>query len=467
MASALDKEAFAKVVLPFVDTHCLECHDSLVSEGGIDLEPFLSLDDLLAQREPWEKVLKQMRAGAMPPDEKPRPDAETEQKLIAWLEEALSWVDPTKPADPGKVTVRRLNKDEYNRTIGDLFGITLTPADDFPDDDVGYGFDNIGDVLSISPLRMEQYLNAAERITRNLFYRPDELPLDHTSTVAHYDKHDRKKIRNGSDRGLELIPGGQVSLPFHFPVPGEYEILVQAWGVEKPEPQNKSNNERWLDTEEAYEFDPTAPPVGAGEVFIGEQNVGRFEAREGNATVARKRVHRIRFDAPAGNHRVYFRHAFVSGLDPAKREVYLQDPPLAPRIGMRNISLRGPLGPGQAELSAMHRRVLEATPETASEVIGDVARQAFRRPLVEAETDSLVRFVAAQTEAGHEFSEALELGLQAILVSPHFLYRLEWLADPESERLIAPLGDHALASRLSYFIWGTMPDEELRRIAAG
>jgi len=462
---ALEKDAFHEQLLPFVDAHCIDCHDSRVSEGGIDLEPFLTLDELLAEREPWEKVLKQLRAGAMPPDGEPRPDGDAEQKVIAWLEEALHWVDPSKPADPGRVTVRRLNKDEYNRTIGDLFGITLTPADEFPDDNVGYGFDNIGDVLSVSPLRMEQYLNAAESITRNLFYRPDELPLDHTSTVAHYDKHDRKKIRNGSDRGLELIPGGQVSLPFHFPVPGEYEIVVQAWGVETPDPENKGNNERWLDTEKDYAFDPNAPAVGAGEVFIGERKVGRFEAKEGNATVARERIHRIRFDVPAGKHRVYFRHAFVSGIDPQKRDIYLEDPPRAPRVGLRNISLRGPIGPGTAELSPIHQRILEATPETSSSLIRDIASQAFRRPLTDEESDSLARFVEAQQEAGYEFSQALELGLQAVLVSPHFLYRLEWLADPESEGLIAPVGDHALASRLSYFLWGTMPDEELRRLA--
>lgn len=461
----LDRDVFAKTILPFLDAHCLECHDSLQTEGGIDLEPFLTAEHVLAERAPWEKVLKQLRARAMPPDDEPRPDAAAQAAVVAWLEQALIYVDPDAPVDPGRVTVRRLNREEYNRTIRDLFGVTLTPADEFPDDDVGYGFDNIGDVLSISPLRMEQYLKAAESVSQNLFYRPDVLPLDHSSTVAHYDKHDGRKIRNASDRGLEMIPGGQVSLPFDFAVPGEYEIVVQAWGVEKPDPDNKGENERWLDTRDTADFDPDAPPVAAGEVFLGERKVGRFEAREGNATVARQRQHRIRFAAPAGRHRVFFRHDFVTGLDAEKRAAYLADPPRAPRIGIRDISLRGPLGPGQAELSSMHRRILDATPDTAPELLGELARQAFRRPLTAEEQEALVSFMEARLAAGHEFSEALELGIQAILVSPHFLYRLEWLADPESEDFIAPVGDHALASRLSYFLWSSMPDEELRRLA--
>ncbi len=465
-AVALDREAFEKIVIPFVDTHCLECHDSLESEGGIDLEPFLTADDVLADRHGWHKVLKQLQARAMPPDGEPRPGDTEQEEVIAWLTEALIYVDPSMPIDPGRVTARRLNKGEYNRTIRDLFGIMLTPADEFPDDNVGYGFDNIGDVLSISPLRMEQYLNAAETVTRNLFYRPDELPLDHTSTVAHYDKHDRKKIRNTSDRGLEMIPGGQVSLPFHFPIPGEYEVLVQAWGVEKPDnPESKGNNERWLDTDKTYDFDPKAPPVAAGEVFLGDRNVGRFEAKEGNATVARDRIHRVRFDAPAGMHRVSLRHDFVSHLKEEKRQAHLQDPALAPRIGIRNISLRGPLRRGTAELAPLHHRLLEATPKTVDALLEDLARQAFRRPPTDEELAGLTGFLESRIAEGHDFSAALELAVQAILVSPHFLYRLEWVDAGLESEVITPVGDHALASRLSYFLWGSMPDEELLTLA--
>lgn len=464
-ASSLDREVFEGRVLPFVENHCLECHDALESEGGIDLEPFFTIEEVLGERDTWTKVLKQLRAAAMPPDGEPRPGAAEQEEVIAWLEEALIYVDPDRPVDPGRVTARRLNKDEYNRTIRDLFGITLTPADEFPDDDVGYGFDNIGDVLSISPLRMEQYLKAAETVTRNLFYRPDELPLDHTSTVAHYDKHDRKKIRNSSDRGLEMIPGGQVSLPFNFPVAGEYEILVQAWGVEKPDPENKGNNERWLDVDSYSEMDAKAPPVAAGEVFLGDRSVGRFQAPEGNATVARKNWYRIRFDTPPGRHRVFFRHDFVGGTSPKQRAEHLADPARAPRIGIRNITLRGPIGPGEAPLSPLHHRILDATPADAEGLLREVARRAFRRPVTDEELSSLTNFVSSRTTSSADFSEALELGLQAILLSPHFLYRLEWLGDPEATDFITPVGDHALASRLSYFLWSSMPDEELRQLA--
>lgn len=155
-AESFNPKQFDTLVSPFVKKHCVSCHNAEEVEGGLDLSAFKKADDLLAQRKPWQRVVRQLKAGAMPPEGQPRPDEKQLKEVIAWLEQALVYVDPLKPVDPGRVTVRRLNRTEYNSTIRDLFGVSMPLANEFPADDLGYGFDNIGDVLSVSPLRMEQ-----------------------------------------------------------------------------------------------------------------------------------------------------------------------------------------------------------------------------------------------------------------------------------------------------------------------
>lgn len=456
-----DAAGFADRVVPLVKGHCLDCHDAATREGGLDLERFATVDDLWRDRDTWTKVMKQLRARAMPPDGSEPPAAEDREAVVAWLEQAVTYIDPSKPADPGRVTARRLNSREYDLTVRDLLGVELETAESFPDDDVGYGFDTIGDVLSVSPLRMELYLNSAEIITSNLFYRPDAPPLDVEIPSMHFENIPQSF--NPTDRGRELGPGYRLQLPIEFPVPGTYEVVVQAWGVEKP--RELVGDELWLE-QEGGSWDPDGPKVSAARVSLAGKEVGFFEVVEGNATLAREMRSTISFDARSGRQLLVIEHAFPRHFTPEEIAAHRKKVRQAPRTGVRAVTIRGPFGPGKAPLHPLHKRLLEARPDGLEPLLRDLLGRAYRRPAAADEVAALKAFVETKVRQGQAFDRALELGVQAVLVSPQFLYRLEWLGGEAGDGLIVPLGDDALASRLSYFLWGSMPDDELVELAA-
>lgn len=468
-AEPFREKEFEQKVLPMVERYCMDCHDAATAEGDFDLEPFLTRGAMLANRKPWEKVLKQLKADAMPPDGKKRPEAAEREAAVAWLERALTHVDTSKPVPPGRVTARRLNRTEYNHTIRDLFGVSLKLADEFVEDDVGYGFDNIGDVLSISPLRMEQYLNAAEQLTAILFGKTESPPYDEFSEAVFFKFN--KGPRNQSDRGWELVPGAETWLDFELPAPGEYEIKLYAWGVEKPEEKDRSNNERWL--EKDYPLDPKARPVVEATLLCDDQLIGHVPVQPGNGTTASRQVHTLRFTAQAGVHTIRVHHRFPREFTPEQIAAHLEKPLLAPRLGVRRVALRGPLTFGAATLAPAHEAMLRIRPgdglsevQAAEKILRAIGDRAFRRPLKTDELSDLLRFVETRRKAGDDFERAIELAVQTLLVSPKFLFRLDNVELRAGEGDIAPLGDHAMASRLSFFLWASMPDDELLALAA-
>ena len=470
-AETFQLDGFERQVLPFVKQHCVACHNAKEAEGELDLARFGKVDDLLGNRKTWQKVVRQLKAGAMPPDGETRPMEQDAQAVIGWLEQVLVYVDPKQPVDPGRVTVRRLNRTEYDNTIRDLFGVSLHLADEFPEDDVGYGFDNIGDVLSISPLRMEQYLNAAERLTAVLLRKTEQLPYDEFTEGVFFKF--TKKPRNPSDRGWELIPESENYLDFEFPAPGEYEIRIHAWGVEKPEEKDRGNNERWLEAEAAVKLDPQAKAPVEATLLCDDQVIGHVPVLPGNGTTALKQIYRLRFTTQAGTHTIRVRHRFPRDMSREQIAAHLERPLLAPRLGLRRVGLRGPFQVGDAKLTVAHQALLRVRPnestsayDAARTALRTIADRAWRRPATDAELNELCEFVLTQASQGRTFEEALELGVHAILVSPRFLFRLENDRQPDDIPVIAPVNDYALASRLSYFLWASMPDDELFALAA-
>lgn len=460
---------FDKKVLPLVQRYCIRCHDTDTAEGTVDFEPFLTPTAMLANRKPWEKALKQLKADAMPPDGKKRPTEAEREAAIAWLEQALIHVDPSKPVPPGRVTARRLNRTEYNNTIRDLFGVSLKLADDFAGDDVGYGFDNIGDVLSISPLRMEQYLIAAEQLTSVLLGKTESPPYDDFSEGVFFKFN--QGPRNQSDRGWELIPGTETWLDFELPAPGEYEIKLYAWGVANPQEKDRSNNERWLETD--YPLDPKAPPVVEATLLCDDQLIDHVPVQPGNGTTASRQVHTRRFTAQAGMHTIRVNHRFPREFTPDQIAAQQVNPLLAPRLGVRRVALRGPLQFGAAKLAPAHEALLKIRPAgdltemaAAERILHAIGDRAFRRPLKADELKDLLRFFDTQRKAGHDFERSIELSVHTILVSPKFLLRLDNVDLPHGKDDIAPLGDYALASRLSYFLTASTPDDTLLELAA-
>jgi hypothetical protein len=161
---------FEKSKKEFFTSNCYMCHSADLKSGGLDLEQYQMAEDIIKSRDTWERVLVKLRTGEMPPKEMPRPKAAELQSVIQWIEHELELADRRAKPDPGRVTARRLNRAEYNNTIRDLLSVDFAPAEGFPQDDSGYGFDNIGDVLSVSPVLMEKYLTASERIARTALF---------------------------------------------------------------------------------------------------------------------------------------------------------------------------------------------------------------------------------------------------------------------------------------------------------
>jgi mono/diheme cytochrome c family protein len=291
-AKPAEKISFTKEIAPLLKEYCIRCHGGRRPRAGLALDVYKDDAAALKDRSVWEQVAKNVHSQNMPPEGKPHPSSDQIKLLTQWFTTTFPDNDCTGKKDPGRVTIRRLNRTEYNNTIRDLVGIDFRPAQDFPADDVGYGFDNIGDVLSLPPLLMEKYLAAAEKIVREIMATPAV----------------RKRILS-------------------------------------PWPDSKNEE------------------------------------------------------------------------------------------------------------------------ECARKIIDSFGRKAYRRPIFPGEMDRLLQFVRLARSQKDGFDKGMELVLEAILTSPHFLFRIETDRAPGNPFLPHPVTDYELATRLSYFLWSSMPDEELFSLA--
>ena len=418
--------AFEVSVAPYLKKNCVMCHNSRQQEGGVNLLQIKTAADLTAQRSMLETVLHKIETGEMPPAPLPKPPAAQSRQVVQWLEQHFAAIDRKVKPDPGRVTSRRLNRMEYNNTIRDLLGIEFRPADDFPADDSGYGFDNIGDVLSLSPVLMEKYLNAAEQIARKAI---NTEPLPKPAKVA---------FGAGRMKGRHA---NYLEITHNFPSAGNYEIQGFVTGVKAGGPEWKTNLR--------FSVDATAP------VEI-ETIMGTDRPR--NTThklfVAMPGVHKVR---------VEFDGALISNAaDEVNDKTINQFQMLMDRL-----EIRGPYDPVRTIPESQKRLLtcLEADPGCARLVLAKLARRAWRRPLVASETDALMKIVELARKEGDSFEQSIQAGMQAVLVSPHFLFRIEKSDGKLDADGLEILSDLDLASRLSYFLWSSMPDETLLTLA--
>lgn len=361
----------------------------------------------------------------MPPDGSPKPSATLRSAFVASAEQMLAVSCDLK--DPGRVTLRRLNREEYDNTVRDLIGLDLRPADDFPSDDVGYGFDNIGDVLSISPLLMEKYISAAEMISEKAIEVPKP-PI----TIAGSDLPDAKAA-GSNDRGEKvLFSNTVVEFKATLPKAGMYRLRVKAYG-EQAGPQ---------------------PPAMAL----------RFEGKEVQLfdVVAKKDRPEI-YEVPikGGKGENVFGISYLNDFYDAKQPAGQRDRNLV----IQRVEIVGPDAGGEG-ISAAHLRIIPETPTkerrtvVARQIFTKFATRAFRRPATADEVDRLMKVYAFAEKTGEPFERGIQLGVQAVLVSPNFLFRVE--TDPPTKKNAAKtLNDYELASRLSYFLWSSMPDQAL------
>ena len=437
---AAKKPEYAVVVAPIVTKYCGKCHGGDEPEAGISFARYPDEASMLKDRRTWERSFEMISGGSMPPADSPQPTAEEKARLMDYLEGALYRIDCTQISDPGRVTIRRLNRAEYNNTIRDLLGVASQPAENFPSDDVGYGFDNIGDVLSLPPLLMEKYLDAAEKIAAEaiLVTDPGKPPV---KTFANQEIRRSKAAHSHGDDGIILVSVGEISAEMDFPNSGEYVIRTQA--AETPGGTEHARMEYRLDGKAIKVFD--------------------VQARD-----AQPQACEFRFKTSKGKHRVAV--AFLNDFyDEKAKDKNKRDRNLI----VRDLEIVGPLDVAPSEFPESHKRLLAVLPvsgksarDAARENLEPFLRRAFRRPPTVAEVDKYVEFVARAVSNGESFAFGMRIAVTAVLVSPHFLYRIETDKNPNDPGEKHALNDYELASRLSYFLWSSMPDDQLLTQAA-
>jgi mono/diheme cytochrome c family protein len=410
--------SFDKTVEPFLQANCFLCHSEKTHTADLNLQVFRSPADVLQKRELWERVEIKLKTGEMPPKGLPRPDPRQLQAVTDWIENEFARADRKLKPDPGHVTAHRLNRFEYNNTIHDLLAVDFQPADDFPADDSGYGFDNIGDVLSLSPLLMEKYLAAAEKIARAAIAAD---PLPKPSLV---------KLKRAADSKAPSF-----SAVYTFAVEGDYEIRTQIGGRRDPAKAVLSLDGK---PQESFELDldPRIPRLADFKLHI-----ARGE-------------HKLSVQLAAG--------------DSPPIKVDLKDP--TPSVN--SIELRGPYRPVAPPPPESHKRIFvcghasgQHTASCARQDLREIARRAWRRPVSDTEVEGLARFVAMAQQNGDSFEQGMRVALEVVLVSPHFLFRIERDPEPVNPGKTYRVGEFELASRLSYFLWSSLPDDELFRLA--
>jgi mono/diheme cytochrome c family protein len=454
-------DAFVSGIVPLLDRYCFACHGGGKHKGDVRLDGWKDQGSAVADRQTWERVLQKVQAREMPPEDRRQPSSRERARVVAWIETQVLHCDCKRP-DPGRVTVRRLNRVEYNHTVRDLLGVDFRPADDFPVDDSGYGFDTIGDALSVPPVLIEKYLVAARRII-DLAFGPGEVWMPQTNRypVDLLEVGYNAKQRGDGWAALNSIEEDDVAVREDAPRGGEFMVRVKAYA------RQESARPMLLT------FMLGATPVHMVEV-------------ETNA--AAPRVYEARLAAPPGRPRL---RAVVrrlkDGLSEAEALKWKSGVQQKGAVLVEYMEVLGPLPPTDSSKatqtpSRQWRLPPEGAREQAAEFLRRFASRAFRRPVTGSELARLLDLAdtvrtrcatmpgtnaepAFASAAGSCWEDGLRVALQAILVSPHFLFRGELQPDPDDPESVHPIDEYALASRLSYFMWSSMPDEELFALA--
>ena len=462
-----------------LDRYCVTCHNERQPNGGIALDT-LDPADAAGRPADWERVVRQLRSGVMPPPGAPRPADDDVQAHAARVESILNAAAAAAP-DPGSPPIHRLNRTEYANAIRDLLALeidaeTLLPADPSLD-----GFNNIGGVLSLSPVLLERYLAAARRISR---LAVGDAAIDPAFASRTYDIDKQRFQDQRMDEDLPFGSRGGAAIRHHFPLDGEYAVRV---GLRR----NIFGYIRGLAEPHRLEIRLDGAP--AREFAIGGRNLGQPAPSSFGGVIAGDREWEayalaadadleVRMNVPAGT-----RVVGVAFRDRPVEEEGILQPPLtglglgfsewrsapagAPGPAVDTVAIRGPFaatGPGD---TPSRRRIFSCLPSAAAteascarEILAALARRAYRRPVGPAEVDALFTFYAAG-RAGATFDTGIQTAIERLLVDPNFLFRVERTPDDVAPGEVYRLGDIELASRLAFFLWSGPPDAELLALA--
>jgi hypothetical protein len=431
---------FKKTVAPIIDKFCLSCHSGQESKGGIDFDKE-DLTALIKDKAVWLKALKMIQAEMMPPKGKRRPGAEQVAEVVSWIKYSAFAIDPKNP-DPGRVTIRRLNRTEYRNTIRDLLGVDFNVSVEFPADDTGHGFDNIGDVLNISPLLLEKYIAAAKSIITQVMPQQPWIPMERRYNGSAIGKGKGGAASEGP-LVLSYYQAAKETLEFETSKAGDYQLLL-----------DMTANESYVD--DVFDYNKCRFTFKLGDKVLHTKELTRQGGRAYHLEFAEA--------LPAGNHEVTVE---IEPLTPKEKQVRK----LTVRVVA--VTVRGPMAKEHWVRPPNYQRFFpgevpedpKARAAYAAKILKPFATRAYRRPVDAPTLDRLLRFAEnIASKKGQTFEGGISQAMIAILSSPRFLFREEGTV-PGSTDKYPLLDEFSLASRLSYFLWSSMPDEELFKLA--
>ncbi len=432
---------------PLLTQYCAGCHSQKAKMAGISLE---GLDPSKPAENPalWEKVLRKVNAGQMPPAGMPRPSAPAVAAFTKSLGEELDRAAAANP-NPGNPTIHRLNRAEYSNAVRDLLALDIKPGAKLPADDIGYGFDNIGDVLSLSPVLIERYMSVARMLSRlavgDKNVKPEVNEFQPPRTVTN-----PAAIKGRVSDDLPFDSVGGMSFDYHFPVDGEYSFKIKlplsAFGEGTPPETN------------AFEV---RIPVKAGTRNVGATFLAENAAAE-NVSLPGRRGGGEPPPKPA-------MAKMDLRLDGARAKLFEVPEVGGPRF--TSVSVGGPYIVNGLGDTPSRRKIFVCKPAFAKDeepcarkILSNLGRSAYRRPLTDADLKPLLAFYRSGRREG-TFDKGIQLALRAMLVAPAFLFRIE--RDPANSEpgTAHRISDFELASRLSFFLWSSIPDEQLLDLA--
>jgi hypothetical protein len=462
-------EEQARMAASTVQRYCVECHNDAERTADFTLER-IPLDNVAANAEIWEHVVHKLRGRMMPPASESLPDLAVLDQVATYLEQQLDAAAAQHP-NPGRKSLHRLNRTEYRNAIRDLFALEIDAAALLPNDSEAYGFDNIADVLGTDPSLLDRYLSAAWKITSAAIGDTNIPPAVTTYRVP----PDRSQLDHVE--GLPFGTRGGMLVSHFFPVDGEYVIKPKLW-------RNTVDVVRGTETPHDLEVSIDGQRLALTR-FGGPEEERQAQMFPGKTADEIDRRLEVRVAVTAGRHDIGV--AFAKKSSATRQEVlqpFLREKHDARMdVGIPELDqvvIEGPLavvGPGSSE---SRNRIFTCYPETqqtelpsadleaatcAEQILTSIAKRAFRRPVTDEERERLVGLYTAERDKGRDFETAVQTGLAYILVSPQFLFRAEQDPADAAPGSIYEISDIELASRLSFFLWSSLPDDELIDLA--
>jgi hypothetical protein len=422
--------AFESVSKSLLFDTCGQCHDDVQMEAGLDLTQPYSVESLSTDRDLWEVILLKLKSKEMPPPDVEYPEAQI-NALVKFLESEFRRSDATMKPDPGRVTARRLNRTEYTNTIRDLLAVDFRAERNFPTDDSGEGFDNISEVLTVSPVLMEKYLSAAEQIASRAIGAdplPDPIEIEYSLRF----------------KNLRRLNPSNVQASHRVDFDAEYELRLGLQG-QRPADAKPVTLGFWVDGRLAHTMSVETKPSGLVYFNPYSEEKLRVPLTEGDHTL------RLGF----------IDDEYIKTLP--KENIYTDKV----NKWISSVTIVGPFKSAIEKPS--RKQILVCDPNTGTacvnQILTTLARRAYRRPVTRVEVQALSRFVRLAQAEGQSVEQGLALAIQAMLVSPHFLFHIERDRYPNDPNRIHRISDIELASRMSYFLWSSMPDDELLTLA--